>query len=186
MTNGCAASGPAFRASAKSRFHGADFRVCDGLAARAGRLRLVGIPGMVKFRWHRELPARLTHAVISRSNGKWHVTRRFKVAGMAVPGEGRSRPDAGIGAGVDSLAATSDGDTVPAPRWCRAAGRKTRRLQRALSRKRRSKARRTLARHHPRSRRELRPDRDGGPGHGGAEAALPRPVDSRRRMDAVP
>ena len=63
---------PRFRA--KSRFHSADFRVGDGLVCRDGRLRLVGIPGLVKVRWHRELPARPSHAIVSRSNGKWYVT----------------------------------------------------------------------------------------------------------------
>ncbi|MXX90189.1 MAG: helix-turn-helix domain-containing protein, partial [Boseongicola sp. SB0665_bin_10] len=42
---------PRFRT--KARFHSADFRVGDGLVCRGGKLRLVGIPGLVKVRWHR-------------------------------------------------------------------------------------------------------------------------------------
>ena len=144
---------PRFRA--KSRFTGADFRVGDGLVCRDGRLRLVGIPGFVKVRWHRELPARPVHAIVSRSNGKWFVTLQFKVRDLRLPGEEDTRPDVGIDVGTDSIVATSDGETVPAPKHLRKAQARTRRLQRALARKernskRRARARRNLARHHGR------------------------------------
>ena len=144
---------PRFRA--KSRFTGADFRVGDGLVCRDGRLRLVGIPDLVKVRWHRELPARPVHAIVSRSNGKWFVTLQFKVRDLRLPGEEDTRPDVGIDVGTDSIVATSDGETVPAPKHLRKAQARTRRLQRALARKernskRRARARRNLARHHGR------------------------------------
>ena len=144
---------PRFRA--RSRHDSADFRVGDGLVCRAGRLRLVGIPGHVKVKWHRELPARPRHAVISRSNGKWYVTLQFRVPDLALPGQSCARPAVGIDVGLNSLVATSDGKTVAAPRVSRTAGRKTRRLQRKLARarrnsRRRALARRNLARHHAR------------------------------------
>ena len=84
---------PRFRVT--SRFHSADFRVGDGLVCRDGRLRLVGIPRLVKVRWHRELPARPVHAIASRSNGKWYVTLQFKVRELRLPGEEDTRPDDG-------------------------------------------------------------------------------------------
>ena len=144
---------PRFRA--KSRFHSADFRVGDGLVCRDGRLRLVGMPGLVKVRWHRELPARPSHAIVSRSNGKWYVTLQFRIPALAVPGQDNACPDVGIDVGLNSIVATSDGETVAAPKHLRKAQARTRRLQRALARKergskRRAKARRTLARHHAR------------------------------------
>ena len=144
---------PRFRA--KSRFHSADFRVGDGLVCRDGRLRLVGIPGLVKVRWHRELPARPSHAIVSCSNGKGYVTLQFTVRELRIPGEEDTRPDVGIDVGLNSIVATSDGESVAAPKPARKAQRKTRRLQRALARKdrrskQRAKARRNLAGHHAR------------------------------------
>ena len=144
---------PRFRA--KSRFHSADFRVGDGLVCRGGKLRLVGIPGLAKVRRHRALPARPVHAIVSRSNGKWYVTLRFKVRDLRVPGEEDTRPDVGIDVGLNSIVATGDGVTVPAPRHLRKAQARTRRLQWALARKernskRRARARGNLARHHAR------------------------------------
>ena len=65
---------PRFRA--KSMFDSADFRVGDGLTIRKSkRLGIVGIPGEIKVRWHRELPkdAKVGAAVVSRSCGKWYV-----------------------------------------------------------------------------------------------------------------
>lgn len=142
---------PRFRT--KSRHDSADFRVGDGLVCRKGRLRLVGIPGLLKVKWHRELPARPTHAILSRSNGEWYVTLQFKLGDLVIPGEETIRPDVGVDVGLNSLIALSNGETVEAPRWARKAERKTRRLQRKLSRARRNSKRRTkvcrnLARHH--------------------------------------
>ncbi len=65
---------PRFRA--RSMFDSADFRVGDGLTIRkSSKLGIVGIPGEIKVRWHRELPAgaRVAAAVLSRSCGKWHI-----------------------------------------------------------------------------------------------------------------
>ncbi len=131
---------PRFRAV--SRFNSAGFRVGDGLVCRAGRLRLVGIPGTVRVRWHRELPAKPVHAIIGRSDGKWHVTLQFRVRDLVIPGQGCQRPDVGIDVGLYSIVATSDGRTVGAPKHARRAQARTCRLQRALSRKRRNSRRR--------------------------------------------
>ncbi len=138
------------------RFHSADFRVGDGLVCKGGKLRLVGIPALVKVRWHRALPARPVHAIVSRSSGKWYVTLQFKVRDLGIPGEEDTRPDVGLDVGLNSIVATGDGATVPAPRHLRRARARTRRLHRALARKRRNskrraKARRNLARHHARA-----------------------------------
>ncbi len=137
------------------RFRGADFRVGDGLVCRDGRLRLVGIPGLARVRWHRALPARPVRAVVSRSNGKWFVTLQFRIPALAIPGQEDTRPDGGIDVGLNGIVATSDGAAVPAPRHLRKAQARTRRLRRALARKRRNskrraRARRNLARHHGR------------------------------------
>ena len=83
------------------------------------------------------------------------MTLQFKVRELRLPGEEDTRPDVGIDVGTDSIVATSDGETVPAPKHLRKAQARTRRLQRALARKernsrRRARARRNLARHHGR------------------------------------
>ncbi len=141
------------RFQAKSRFDSAEFRVGDGLTIRKNnRLGLVGIPGQIKVKWHRTLPAeaKVGAAVISRSCGKWYVCFQIELPDVEIAQ--RNSPAIGIDVGLSSLIATSDGETVNAPRWTRKAAKKQRRLQRALARcrrnsKRRLKVKRNLARH---------------------------------------
>lgn len=141
------------RFQAKSRFDSAEFRVGDGLTIRKNsRLGIVGIPGQIKVKWHRALPAnaKVGAAVISRSCGKWYVCFQIELPDTEIAqGNG---PAIGIDVGLLSLIATSDGETVDAPRWTRKAAKKQRRLQRALTRcrrnsRRRLKVKRNLARH---------------------------------------
>ncbi len=141
------------RFQAKSRFDSAEFRVGDGLTIRkSSRLGIVGIPGQIKVKWHRTLPAdaKVGAAVISRSCGKWYVCFQLELPD-AEPTQ-RNGLAVGIDVGLSSLIATSDGETVNAPQWARKAAKKQRRLHRALARcrrnsKRRLKAKRNLARH---------------------------------------
>ena len=151
---------PRFRA--RSMFDSADFRVGDGLTIRRGRkLGIVGIPGEIKVRWHRELPAgaRGAAAVLSRSCGKWYIC--FSVETPDAYGPHPLRAVVGIDVGLASLIATSDGDTVPTPQWASKASRRQRRLQRALGRcrrgsKRRFKAKMRLTRHAARTASQRR------------------------------
>ena len=65
---------PRFRASV--RYHAAEFRVGDGLTLRkSNRVGIVGIPGEVKCKSHRELPSDPTSAILIRQNGKWDLKR---------------------------------------------------------------------------------------------------------------
>ena len=69
---------PRFRA--KSMFDSADLSVGDGLTiGKSRKITVVGIPGEIKVRWHRELPAgvKASTAVVMRSCGKWYI--RFSV-----------------------------------------------------------------------------------------------------------
>ncbi|MYH57565.1 MAG: transposase [Boseongicola sp. SB0675_bin_26] len=93
------------------RFRGADLRVGDGLVCRDRRLRLVGIPGLARVRWHRELPTKPVHAVVSRSNGKWFVTLQFRIPALAIPGQEDTRPDGGVDV-VTCKAESADGSVV--------------------------------------------------------------------------
>lgn len=151
LKRGGKAGFPRFRA--KSRFDSADFRVGDGLTLRkSGRIGIVGIPGEIKVRWHRNLPigSKVGAAVVSRSCGKWYVC--FQIELPEAKPIVRLFAPVGIDLGLTSLVALSSGETIPTPQHTRVASKRQRRLQRALSRckrgsKRRWKARVRLARH---------------------------------------
>src|ERR671927_1607016 len=71
---------PRFRA--KSRFDSAEFRVGDGLTIRkTKRLGIIGIPGEIKVKWHRDIPAeaKVGAAVLSRNAGCWYVVFQIDV-----------------------------------------------------------------------------------------------------------
>ncbi len=77
---------PRFRA--KARYDSADFRVGDGLTLRkSGRIGIIGIPGDIKVRWHRPLPAgaKVSAAVIGRSCGKWYACFQIELAETELP-----------------------------------------------------------------------------------------------------
>lgn len=141
------------RFQAKHRFDSAEFRVGDGLTIRKSkRLGVTGIPGEIKVKWHRDLPAsaKVGTAVVSRSAGKWFVC--FQVALPDREGLPRDGAAVGIDVGLSNLIASSDGETVVTPQWTKHAAKKQRRLQRALARckrgsRRRLKAKHRLARH---------------------------------------
>ena len=141
------------RFQAKSRFDSAAFRVDDGLTIRKSkRLGVTGVPGEIKVKWHRDLPAasRVGTAVLLRSAGKWFVC--FQIAMPETAIVERDGPSVGIDVGLTSLVATSDGETVATPPWTKRTAKKQRRLQRALARcqrgsRRRLKAKQRLARH---------------------------------------
>lgn len=138
---------PRFRATA--RYHAATFRVGDGLTLKKDRrLAIVGVPGTIKTVWHRDLPgdATLATAIVTRQQGKWYVVFSVEAAFAETCGTGT----VGIDLGLNSLIATSDGETIPAPRYARRAHTAQRRRQRQLARckigsKRRLKAKARLA-----------------------------------------
>lgn len=135
---------PRFRA--KARFHSADMRVGDGLTLRKnGRLGIVGIPGEVKVKWHRPLPAgaKLGAAVVSRRAGKWFVCFQVDLPD-AEPAE-RSFAPVGIDMGLTSLVALSTGETVATPQHTKNAAAALRRAQRVLARRHRHSRRRHKA-----------------------------------------
>lgn len=150
IKRGAKAGFPRFRASA--RYHAADFRVGDGLTIRkSGKLGLVGVPGEIKVRWHREMPSKPKSAILTRQAGKWYVVFHVEVAAVD-----RAGPDSvGIDLGLTSLVALSNGETIARPNWTRRAAKGLRRRQRAVARcKRGSKTRRkrvaALAAYHAR------------------------------------
>src|SRR5919199_4825850 len=141
------------RFQAKSRFDSAEFRVGDGLTIRkTKRLGIIGIPGEIKAKWHRDIPAeaKVGAAVLCRSAGRWFVV--FQIEVPEPEAAGRATRPVGIDVGLSALVALSTGETIPAPQWTKQAANGLRRRQRALSRKRRfsarwKRARRAVARH---------------------------------------
>jgi putative transposase len=135
---------PRFRS--KARFDSAEFRVSGGLTLRkSGRIGIVGIPGEIRVRWHRNLPtgAKLSAAVISRKASKWFVCFQIEVPDAEAP----ERPFApvGVDVGLSNLVALSTGETVQAPRQAARAAKALRRAQRAVARKRRHSRRQRKA-----------------------------------------
>lgn len=133
---------PRFRASA--RFHSATFRVGDGLTIkRDRRIGVVGVPGGIKVIWHRDLPpgAKLGTAILTRQQGKWFAVFSVEAQFAETCGTG----SVGIDLGLNALIATSDGETVEAPRFARKSQKAQRRRQRALARCKRGSKRRLKA-----------------------------------------
>ena len=81
------------------------------------RIGVVGVPGGIKVVWHRDLPpdAKLGTAILTRQQGKWYVVIPVEADFAETCGSGT----VGIDLGLNSLIATSDGETVEAPRYAR-------------------------------------------------------------------
>ncbi|MCM8738774.1 transposase [Azospirillum sp. A1-3] len=124
----------------------------DRSATTAARASPAGVPGEIKVKWHRDLPAfaEVGAAVLSRSGGNWFVCFQIALPDQEAPP--RDGAAVGIDVGLTALIATSDGETVATPPWTKHAAKKQHRLQRALARckqgsRRRLKAKQRLARH---------------------------------------
>ena len=145
LKKGGKAGFPRFRA--KTMFDSAEMRVGDGLTLRkSGRLGVVGIPGEIKVKWHRPLPAnaKLSATVLSRSLGRWYVCFQIELP------DAEPRPDfnpVGIDLGLTALVALSTGETIPTPQLTREAAAGLSRRQRKLARAKRGSRGRKIARH---------------------------------------
>ena len=130
---------PRFRG--KGWFDSFGFREFAGITLKRGRLRFKGMPGSLRVHWHRELPdAPIKSCVFWRDTKGWSVGFAIEVA-QADPRKTESA--VGIDLGISTFAALSDGGFIPSQRAARAAERRLRIAQRALSRKKRgSKGRR--------------------------------------------
>lgn len=138
IRRGAKAGFPRFRA--RDSYHAADFRVGDGLTIRkSGKVGIVGVPGEIKIRWHREMPNKPKSAILTRQAGRWYVVFHVEVETVE-----RAGPDSvGIDFGLTSLVALSNGEAVARPDWTKRAAKGLRRRQRAAARcKRGSRIRR--------------------------------------------
>lgn len=136
---------PRFRANA--RHHAAEFRVGDGLTLRkSGRVGVVGVPGEIKVKWHREIGGDTGSAILTRQGAKWFLILHVEVASA----DQREGACVGLDMGLTSLVALSTGELIDRPNWTKRAAKGLRKRQRALARckrgsKRRAKVRARLA-----------------------------------------
>lgn len=134
----------------RSRYHAAEFRVGDGLRLKNERIGFVGVDGLIKVKWHRELASTPKSAILVNRAGTWAIIFHVEVDAESIA---QRRPSVvGVDAGLSSLVALSNGDTIPTPQWFNDSQAKRRRLARALARRKRNssgrrKARQNYARH---------------------------------------
>jgi putative transposase len=112
---------------------------------RLGRLR-------IKERGYVPTDAKVLSATVSEQAGRWYVSGLVQQEQVVPANTG---PVVGVDLGVKTLATLSDGEVAPNPRFLRSCFKKVKRLQRAVSRKRkgslnRKKAVARLARLHRR------------------------------------
>jgi putative transposase len=101
--------------------------------------------GDIKVRWSRELPSVPSSVTVIREpDGRYYAS--FVVERETVPLPSCDR-EVGIDLGLNALVVTSDGESIPNPRFLRKAQRRLKRAQRALSRKQKGSANRAKARH---------------------------------------
>lgn len=107
--------------------------------------------GAVKLKLHRPIAGTVKTLAFTREPDGWHVIVTCDLGDATV--EPSTNPEVGIDLGLSAFLVTSDGESVPPPKFYRAAHRKLRRAQRHLARcqkgsKRRQKARERVARLH--------------------------------------
>lgn len=122
----------------------------DGCTLRDGRAYFQHI-GAVKVQLHRPLEGRIKAVAFEREADGWYVVCSCDLGDVAVAPS--TNPTVGIDLGLQAFLTTSDGESIPPPKFYRAAHRTLRRAQRHLSRcqqgsSRRQKARARVARLH--------------------------------------
>ncbi|MFG1701610.1 RNA-guided endonuclease InsQ/TnpB family protein [Nonomuraea sp. M3C6] len=113
---------------------------------RAGGTLYLAKIGEIEVRWSRELPAPpFSVTVIKDAAGRY-----FASFVIELDDDAHKLPhldtETGIDLGLTHYAVTSDGEKIANPKWLRRRERKLKKLQRALSRKKKGSANRTKAR----------------------------------------
>jgi putative transposase len=115
----------------------------NGFVLHGERLYVAKV-GDIRVEWSRDLPSVPSSVTVMREpDGRYYVS--FVVQRQATPLPTCDH-EVGVDLGLTSLAITSDGEVVANPRFYRAAQRRLRRAQRALSRKHKGSANRAKAR----------------------------------------
>jgi putative transposase len=116
-----------------SRFNSVNYKPGDGAQVKANRLHMQNV-GLVKVRWHRELPeGKLKNIVVLRKPSGWYVLFQVELPEQTV--EKSTNPPVGMDMGITHALALSDGTFFDSPKSLQASLRKLRILQRSISRK---------------------------------------------------
>lgn len=140
---------PKFRKPA--RFNSINYKPGDGAQVKHNRLYVQNV-GLIKVRWHRELPeGKLKNIVIVRKPSGWYALRQVELPEQPV--KKSTNPVVGVDIGISHALTLSDGTAFDSPKYLQASLQQLRVFQRALSRKKkdgknRQKAARKLARLH--------------------------------------
>jgi putative transposase len=127
-----------------TRFHSYTFPIYgNGCKLRENkRLYIQGV-GELKVKLHRDIIGDSKTVTLTKSCGKWYVCFSVSVPSPApLPETGNAT---GIDVGVASFAVLSDGTTIKNPRYYHTAQMRLRRVQRRVSRRKRSSQRRKIA-----------------------------------------
>jgi putative transposase len=114
----------------------------DGCKLRDGRAYFQHI-GAVKLKLHRPLAGRIKTMSFKREADGWYVVCSCDRGDVAVAPS--TNPVVGIDLGLKAFLATAEDESVPPPKFYRAAQRKRRRAQRHLSRRQKGSQRRQKA-----------------------------------------
>jgi putative transposase len=118
-----------------SRFNSVNYKPGDGAQVKDNRLYVQNV-GLVKVRWHRELPeSKLKNIVILRKPSGWYVLFQIDLPEQSV--EKSINPPAGVDIGITHALALSDGTIFDSPRYLQASLKKLRIFQHSVSRKKR-------------------------------------------------
>jgi putative transposase len=108
----------------------------EGLTIRKSGGSIVGIPGEIRVKWHRPLPAAAKVTAVSSSAGTSYICFQIELP-VADPAERQFNP-VGIDLGLSSALALSTRQRVPIPQHPANAVKALRRAQRAVVRRRRN------------------------------------------------
>lgn len=118
-----------------SRFSSVNYKPGDGASIKNNRLYVQNV-GLVRVRWHRELPnGKLKNIIIKRKSSGWYVLLQIELPEQ--PFVRSSNAPVGVDMGILHALALSDGTIIDSPRFLEQSLRKLRVLQRSLARKKR-------------------------------------------------
>ena len=113
----------------------------DGCQIKSNRL-YIQHAGLIKVKWHRELPCKPKTLSLTRRNDKWYVNFIVDVEPEILPSTGR---EIGIDVGLNHFIATRDGETTEAPKYFRKSALKLKRSHQKVSRRKKGSNRRKKA-----------------------------------------
>lgn len=132
---------PRFKTS--RRYDSVAYKYGNGSKIRGNRLYIQNV-GLIKVRWHRDLPdGRIKQVIVKRKPSGWYAC--FQIELPEPEPEPHQGPAVGVDVGIHHALALSDGMVVDSLRSLEASLRKLRVLQRSVARKKRGSNRRQKA-----------------------------------------